>query len=72
MAWKSFQRIDFDYEVGHAKPYVITAWCNVGGVECGDRFTYEVGEIFMDGLRLAEITYTVRVRKPAKKARAKR
>jgi hypothetical protein len=43
--------IEFDYEPDHKYPYVCAAWCEVGGMNVGDRFTDEVGEALIDYLK---------------------
>ena len=44
MAFAKHRMIEFDYEPDHKYPYVCVAWREVGGMNVGDRFTYEVGE----------------------------
>lgn len=51
MAFAKHRMIEFDYEPGHAYPYVCVAWCNVGGMNCGDRFTDVVGEALIDYMK---------------------
>ena len=51
MAFQKHRKICFDYEPGHKYPYVCTAWCEVGGIYVGDRFTEEVGEILIEACR---------------------
>ena len=51
MAWAKHRRVEFDYEADHDYPYVVTAWFNVGGFNCGDRFTDQVGEILVDEMK---------------------
>ena len=51
MAWEKHRKIEFDYEPDHKYPYVVTAWCNVGGINCGDRFTEEVAEVLISSVR---------------------
>ena len=51
MAFQKHRKICFDHEPGHKYPYVCTAWCEVGGVYVGDRFTDEVGEILIEACR---------------------
>lgn len=50
-AWAKHRMIEFDYEPGHKYPYVCVAWCEVGGMNVGDRFTEEVGEALIDYLK---------------------
>lgn len=56
MAYAKHRMIEFDYEPGHQYPYVCVAWCEVGGMNVGDRFTEEVGEALIDYLK-----YEVRI-----------
>lgn len=51
MAWKRFRKIDFDHEPEHKYPYVCVAWREVGGMNCGDRFTEEVGQLIIEACR---------------------
>ena len=51
MAWEKHCLIEFDYEPDNKYPYVVTAWCNVGVINCGDRFTEEVAEILISSVR---------------------
>jgi hypothetical protein len=51
MAFQKHRKICFDHEPGHKYPYVCTAWCEVGGIYVGDRFTAEVGEILIEACR---------------------
>ena len=51
MAWEQHCLIELDYEPDHKYPYVVTAWCNVGGINCGDRFTEEVAEVLISSVR---------------------
>ena len=51
MAFAKHRMIEFDYEPGHKYPYVCVAWCEVGGMNVGDRFTEEVGEALVDYLK---------------------
>lgn len=51
MAFAKHRMIEFDYEPGHKYPYVCVAWCEVGGMNVGDRFTDEVGEALIDYLK---------------------
>lgn len=51
MAFAKHRMIEFDYEPGHKYPYVCVAWCEVGGMNVGDRFTEEVGEALIDYLK---------------------
>lgn len=51
MAWARHRKIEFDYEPDHKYPYVCVAWCEVGGMNVGDRFTQEVGAVLIDALK---------------------
>lgn len=51
MAWAKHRMIEFDYEPDHKYPYVCVAWCEVGGMNVGDRFTQEVGDVLIDALK---------------------
>ena len=51
MAFAQHRMIEFDYEPGHKYPYVCVAWCEVGGMNVGDRFTEEVGDALIDYLK---------------------
>lgn len=51
MAFGKHRMIEFDYEPDHKYPYVCVAWCEVGGMNVGDRFTDEVGEALIDYLK---------------------
>lgn len=51
MAWKRFRKIEFDHEPEHKYPYVCVAWREVGGMNCGDRFTEEVGQLIIEACR---------------------
>jgi hypothetical protein len=59
MAFQKHRKICFDHEPGHKYPYVCTAWCEVGGIHIGDRFTEEVGEILIAACREDGITVEV-------------
>ncbi len=59
MAFQKHRKICFDHEPGHKHPYVCTAWCEVGGIYVGDRFTQEVGEILIEACRGDGITVEV-------------
>ena len=59
MAFQKHRKICFDHEPGHKYPYVCTAWCEVGGIYVGDRFTQEVGEILIETCRGDGITVEV-------------
>jgi hypothetical protein len=59
MAFQKHRKICFDHEPGHKYPYVCTAWCEVGGIYVGDRFTQEVGEILIEACRGDGITVEV-------------
>lgn len=65
MAFGRFRRIDFDHEPGHAYPYVCVAWREVGGMNVGDRFTQEVGDVLIDALK-DEIQITVNGKEKSK------
>lgn len=58
MAFQKHRMIEFDYEPGHKYPYVCVKWCEVGGMNIGDRFTEEVGDVLIDALK-DEITIFV-------------
>jgi hypothetical protein len=64
MAFAKYRYIAFDYEEGHAYPYVCTAWRMVGGMNVGDRFTEQVGEVIIEALREDGITIDVTQSKP--------
>jgi len=51
MAFAKHRLIEFDYEPGHKYPYVCVAWREVGGMNVGDRFTQEVGDVLIDALK---------------------
>lgn len=51
MAFAKHRMIEFDYEPDHKYPYVCVAWCEVGGMNVGDRFTDEVAEALIDYLK---------------------
>lgn len=51
MAWAKHRKIEFDHEPAHKYPYVCVAWCEVGGMNVGDRFTQEVGDVLIDALK---------------------
>ena len=51
MAFGKHRMIEFDYEPGRKYPYVCVAWCEVGGINVGDRFTDEVGETLIECLK---------------------
>ena len=51
MAFAKHRLIEFDYEPDHKYPYVCVAWCEVGGMNVGDRFTDEVAETLIDCLK---------------------
>lgn len=51
MAFAKHRMIAFDYEPDHKYPYVCCRWCEVGGMNVGDRFTDEVGEALIDYLK---------------------
>jgi hypothetical protein len=51
MAFARFRQIEFDHEPDHKYPYVCVAWCEVGGMNVGDRFTEEVGQALIDYLK---------------------
>jgi hypothetical protein len=59
MAFGKHRKICFDYEPGHKYPYVCSAWCEVGGMNIGDRFTEEVAEILIESCREDGITVEV-------------
>lgn len=59
MAFQKHRKICFDYEPMNKYPYVCTAWCEVGGIYVGDRFTQEVGEILIEACRGDGITVEV-------------
>ena len=59
MAFQQYRKICFDHEPGHKYPYVCTAWCEVGGMNVGDRFTEEVAEILIAACREDGITVEV-------------
>lgn len=62
MAWERFRSIDLEYCEDEKKPYAVTAWCNVGGVEVGDRFSKEVGDVLIEALGEDGITINVEVK----------
>jgi hypothetical protein len=51
MAFAKHRLIEFDYEPDHKYPYVCVAWREVGGMNVGDRFTQEVGDVLIDALK---------------------
>lgn len=51
MAFAKHRMIEFDYEPDHKYPYACVAWCEVGGMNVGDRFTDEVAETLIDCLK---------------------
>lgn len=59
MAWERYRYVEFDYEPGHAYPYVCVAWRVVGGMSCGDRFTEEVADILIEAMRAGGIEVVV-------------
>lgn len=59
MAFGKHRKICFDYEPSHKYPYVCSAWCEVGGITVGDRFTEEVAEILIEVWREDGITVEV-------------
>jgi hypothetical protein len=59
MAFQKHRKICFDHDPKHKYPYVCTGWCEVGGMNIGDRFTEEVGEILIEACREDGITVEV-------------
>ena len=59
MAFGKHRKICLDHEPDHKYPYVCAAWCEVGGISIGDRFTEEVAEILIEAWREDGITVEV-------------
>jgi hypothetical protein len=59
MAFEQHRKVCFDHEAEGKYPYVCTAWCEVGGIYVGDRFTEEVAEILIEAMREDGITVEV-------------
>ncbi|NBW15744.1 MAG: hypothetical protein EBR82_47930 [Caulobacteraceae bacterium] len=45
------RKIVFDHTEGAPYPYVCSAWREVGGMNVGDKFTQEVGDVLIEALR---------------------
>jgi hypothetical protein len=51
MAFARLRYIAMEIDDDPKYPWVVTAWRQVGGINCGDRFTREVGDVLIEAWR---------------------
>jgi hypothetical protein len=59
MAYARFRKIVFNHTEGEPYPYVCSAWREVGGMNVGDKFTQEVGDVLIEACRADGIEVVV-------------